>query len=319
MSLISIAMCTYNGERFLKEQLDSLVNQSYKNIELIICDDCSTDNTVRIIEEYMKEDDRIKFYQNKTNLGFVKNFEKAISLCSGDYIALADQDDIWKLEKLAVFIENIKDNILIYSDAELIDDNADKLNKHLIADKKNLVSGKCNKAFLFFNCVSGNTMMFKKELIDKILPIPSEFSFHDIWIAFISSSIGTITYTNESMIYYRRYSEQVTASKQRSYQSFFDRLKQKKEQYKKSARSSLNDFRCLAKLNFLDSDTIKLLKILVDHFENYDKGFFNKELYDLLILDLDSFFAIKQQKKRKKYARKISSKLKLNQLLFFSM
>jgi glycosyltransferase involved in cell wall biosynthesis len=108
--MISIAMCTYNGERFIKEQLDSILNQTYKNFELIITDDDSSDKTITIIKEYIKQDKRIKLYQNNSNLGFIKNFEKAISLCSGDYIVLADQDDIWKVNKLEIFLEQIKDN-----------------------------------------------------------------------------------------------------------------------------------------------------------------------------------------------------------------
>ena len=166
--LISIAMCTYNGERFVKEQIDSIIAQSYTKFELIVVDDCSKDNTINIIKDYQSKDDRIKLFQNENNLGFVKNFEKAISLCSGDYIALADQDDIWKKDKIEVFIKNIGDNLLIYSDAILIDQYSKEIGKELIRPNGNLVEGKCNKAFIFYNCVSGNTLMFKKELIKYI-------------------------------------------------------------------------------------------------------------------------------------------------------
>ena len=92
--LISIAIATYNGEKYLEEQLDSIYAQTYKNIEVIVTDDCSSDKTVEILKKYYKSHG-LKYVINETNLGFVKNFEKAISLCRGDYIALSDQDDIW--------------------------------------------------------------------------------------------------------------------------------------------------------------------------------------------------------------------------------
>src|SRR5688500_10348209 len=93
--LVSIALCVYNGEKFLREQLDSLVNQSYPNIEIIASDDRSTDASLLILQEYADRYPYFKFGQNEQNLGYVKNFEKVISLCSGDLIALSDQDDIW--------------------------------------------------------------------------------------------------------------------------------------------------------------------------------------------------------------------------------
>ena len=93
--LISIAMTSYNGEKYIREQLDSILTQTYGNFELIICDDRSKDSTVEIIKDYCIKDSRIKLYVNEKNLGFKKNFEKAISLCKGEYIALSDQDDIY--------------------------------------------------------------------------------------------------------------------------------------------------------------------------------------------------------------------------------
>lgn len=90
--MISIAMTTYNGEKYLREQLDSILNQTFSDFELIICDDCSKDATVKILEEYSLKDKRVRYFVNEKNLGFKKNFEKAISLCSGEYVAFSDQD-----------------------------------------------------------------------------------------------------------------------------------------------------------------------------------------------------------------------------------
>ena len=105
--MISIALTTYNGEKFLKEQLDSILNQTYSDYELVVCDDCSTDSTRQILKEYEKKDKRINVFLNNNNLGFKNNFEKAISLCTGEYIALSDQDDIWDEKKLEILLKKV--------------------------------------------------------------------------------------------------------------------------------------------------------------------------------------------------------------------
>src|SRR4051812_38033424 len=100
LPLISIALCTYNGERFVESQLLSLIKQTYLNLEIIIVDDCSTDNTLNIIAGYAAKDNRIKYWKNDLNLGFNQNFQKALSLTSGEFIAISDQDDIWHETKI---------------------------------------------------------------------------------------------------------------------------------------------------------------------------------------------------------------------------
>jgi len=315
--MISIAMCTYNGARFIKEQIDSIIVQTYHDFELIITDDGSIDDTIEIIKEYQKKDERIKLYQNEKNLGFVKNFEKAISLCNGEYIALADQDDIWKKNKLEVFLSEIKENVLIYSDAILIDEHSNKIGKELIRPVNHLVSGKCNKAFLLSNCVSGNTLMFKRELLEYILPIPKNMSFHDIWIAFVASTYGTITYTEESMTYYRRYSEQVTKAREKDYKGFFDRLKIKENIRIKDAKASENDLKLFLSLDILDDETRQIINILSEHFKNYQQIYFNYKLYKILNKYSDEIFAIYKKNKRAKRIRRTSIGLKLHKTTAF--
>ena len=98
--LVSIVLATHNGENYLKEQLDSLINQTYPVLEIIVVDDCSTDATVDIIKLYRQKYGHIKFYQNEAVLGPVKNFEKGMVLSAGEYISLCDQDDVWMPEKI---------------------------------------------------------------------------------------------------------------------------------------------------------------------------------------------------------------------------
>lgn len=95
-------MATYNGEKYIREQIDSILTQSVQDFEIVVCDDCSSDSTVKILREYEKKDSRIKIFVNEKNLGFLKNFEKAVSLCSGEKIAFSDQDDIWTKDHLDV-------------------------------------------------------------------------------------------------------------------------------------------------------------------------------------------------------------------------
>lgn len=96
----SVALCTYNGEKYIKEQLDSILNQTKKVDEIIVCDDCSSDKTVEILNHYSSTNPGLfKIYINEQNLRSVKNFEKAITLCTGDIIFLSDQDDFWVNEK----------------------------------------------------------------------------------------------------------------------------------------------------------------------------------------------------------------------------
>ncbi len=318
LTLVSIAMATYNGEKYIREQLDSILNQTYKNIELIITDDKSNDNTINIIKEYQKKDNRLKLYQNEINLDFVKNFEKAIGLCNGEYIALADQDDIWKLNKLEIFLDEIKENILIYSDAELIDGMSTKLDKNLIRPNKNLVRGSCSVSLLFYNCISGNTMMFKKELIPYILPIPESITFHDIWIGYVASVVGTITFTEENMIFYRRYSEQVTASRAKIKQSFSKKLLYKQQNLNDKNRNNLINYKIFLSFKNNSDEINRLLKMIINHLETFETGYFNINLYKYLKKNKDVVFAIKNKKNRNKYARKVAYKMNLNKITFFS-
>jgi len=203
--LISIALCTYNGERFLREQLDSLVNQTYQNLEIIAIDDCSTDNTLLILKEYENKFDFLNVYQNPNNLGFRKNFEKAISQCNGEFIALCDQDDIWRVDKLEIQCKLINENVLVYHDSELIDENGTALNKK-VSDVMNLYQGNQCHTFLFENCVSGHSCLLSKKLIPYILPFPPQI-YHDKWIAFVAASQGNISCSKEVLVYYRQHSD----------------------------------------------------------------------------------------------------------------
>lgn len=151
--MISIAMATYNGEKYLRKQIDSILDQTIQDFELIVCDDCSTDTTWNILLMYQLQDSRIKCYRNEENLGFKKNFEKAIGLCSGEYIALSDQDDIWTEKHLQVLVENLGERDLIGANAFLCDKNAKPIGTDLLSCSKIDFLPETQDGWFFFCCI----------------------------------------------------------------------------------------------------------------------------------------------------------------------
>lgn len=204
-ALVSIALCTYNGEKYLIEQLDSILNQTYTSLEIIVVDDLSKDNTLAILNSYQLKDQRIKIIRNESNLGYVKNFEKALGLCTGDYIALADQDDIWSLNKIELQLQHINNAQLIYHDSEFIDQNGKPIQKKM-SDLLNMYEGESPKPFIFYNCVSGHQCLFKRSLLSYCLPFPDKM-YHDRWLAFTAAANGGIKYLNEPLVKYRQHEQ----------------------------------------------------------------------------------------------------------------
>lgn len=210
---IDILLPTYNGEKYLKEQLDSILNQTYKNIRLIISDDCSKDSTPKILEEYRKKDERIELYLQKENIGVVKGIEFLLKKVKSNYYMLADQDDVWLPIKVEKSIETLtKQNAdLVFGDLEVVDQNLKtiypsfgdfmmlnrKINKYIDSYKVNYL----------YNCVTGCTVLSKKEFIEKILPIPTESKYliHDHWIGLIVALNGKLAYMPEKYIKYRQH------------------------------------------------------------------------------------------------------------------
>jgi glycosyltransferase involved in cell wall biosynthesis len=206
--LVSVALCTYNGEKHLKELLNSLILQTYRNIEIVVVDDCSSDTTYQILSDYKDRYTQISLYKNEINLGYSKNFEKTIRRCKGAFIALCDQDDIWDLQKINHLVDNIKSNVLIYHDSQFIDDKGRLINKKL-SKLVNFYAGDKPEAFIFFNCISSHAILFKKELIDHIIPFPGS-GFHDAWIGYVACNLGPITFLDKALVLYRQHVNSAT-------------------------------------------------------------------------------------------------------------
>jgi glycosyltransferase involved in cell wall biosynthesis len=202
-STVSIALCTYNGAAFIAQQLDSLLAQTHQNCEIIVVDDHSADDTISIIRRYADNHSSIKLYTNSENLGYTKNFEKAISLCTGAYIALCDQDDIWLEDKISTMVRLIGDNMLAYHDSEFVDEDGQPMNKRL-SNIKNCYSGNDSRIFLFENCVLGHALMFRREM----LPYIGKFTdtvIHDRWLAYVATNTGSILFIDQPLVKYRQH------------------------------------------------------------------------------------------------------------------
>jgi glycosyltransferase involved in cell wall biosynthesis len=205
--LISIVLCTYNGERFIGEQVESLIHQSYKNIEIIISDDASTDNTVAILEKY-RDHPVIKLFLQSSNTGSGKNFEFALKQARGGFIAFSDQDDTWLPEKIQKMFDAIGDSYLLYSDSELVNESGESLHKKL-SQLRRMYTGDQTTGFVFSNVVWGHAMFINRKLLGDILPIPAGIP-HDGWMGFRAATITGIKYLDIPLTKYRQHEATVT-------------------------------------------------------------------------------------------------------------
>jgi glycosyltransferase involved in cell wall biosynthesis len=221
---ISIALCTYNGEKFIRQQLESFLQQTLLPDELIVCDDSSTDGTCAILDDFQKKAPfPVKIHVNTPNLGARENFAKAINLCSGDLIFLSDQDDIWLPEKSAIyhayFLEQ-PDCLLLFANAYLIDDQGMR-NTHFLWDlmkftpqiaEKWLDNEKALQSLMVgLSYVTGATAAFRSTLKERALPFPdlkTQGWWHDGWLAFMAAAMDGLCYIPEVLTEYRLHQNQ---------------------------------------------------------------------------------------------------------------
>ena len=217
---IDIILATCNGEKFVGEQIDSILNQTYKKFNLIISDDKSDDDTKKILEEYAKKDNRIKLFFQENRLGVVKNFEFLLKQVTSPIYMLSDQDDYWLPNKVEKSVECLKKNNsdFVFGDLEVVDSNLNtiypsfgdfmllnkKINKYIDSYKFNYL----------YNCVTGCTVLGKSEYINKILPFPtySKYCIHDYWLGIMMGIYGKVSYIPEKYIKYRQHGNNVVGT-----------------------------------------------------------------------------------------------------------
>jgi glycosyltransferase involved in cell wall biosynthesis len=278
--IISVAMCTYNGEKYVRQQIESIINQRRPPNEIIICDDCSTDNTLNIIKDFegLHGITKIKIVVNNRNIGYLKNFESAISMCSGDIVVLCDQDDLWEPKKLEIIEKYFIDNphkLVVFSDGFIIDKDSRKKEKSLWEimglSKRDITKFKQNdgiKVLLKKDVITGATMAFRSQMKSYILPLDNHF-VHDSWIAMLATLQGKLGIIDEKLISYRVHIDQQIGSGHKNIR------KKIKEKHRFSREVyNLVVLKCevlehrLMNINYYDSLELNLLKEKKLHFKS---------------------------------------------------
>ena len=231
MSTVDIVLATYNGEKYLSEQLDSIIAQSHQDWRLLISDDGSTDDTLLLLERYAAHDERILLVNKTSQGGVVKNFSKALEHVTSNYIMFSDQDDFWLPDKVLYTLEMLISNekssenmpLLVFTDLIVVDEDLKIIKRSFYTDNNiNPLNNLDTRYLLWRSTVYGCTVMFNKALYEVAMPFATEVTMHDQWFALRASLTGRVLYLDESYIYYRQHANNVVGGRKRS---FAERLK----------------------------------------------------------------------------------------------
>jgi glycosyltransferase involved in cell wall biosynthesis len=213
-------MATYNGEKYIKEQLDSILIQLKENDEIIVSDDGSDDNTLNIIEKL--DDKRILVIKNNLQKGVNQNFENALKWAKGDFVFLSDQDDVWLPNKIEICMRELINHDLVVSNCIVVNENKKIVNYSYFKIAK---SGKGFLKNFYKSSYLGCCLAFKREILDKILPIPNNLLlFHDWWFGFIAELCYKVKFIETPCMYYRRHSETNSNTLSKSHLSLFKKI-----------------------------------------------------------------------------------------------
>jgi glycosyltransferase involved in cell wall biosynthesis len=208
--MISVCMATFNGNKYITLQLESILMQLNEGDEIVIVDDASTDETVQLIKNI--QDSRIKLFENMQNMGVIPSFSRSIYLARGEVIFLSDQDDIWlpnKVKEVMNIFAKKMDTTLCLSDAKIIDGTG-SIRKNTYFQ----IRGKFTPS-LFQNIIKnrflGCSISFKSSMKEHILPFPKNIPAHDMWIGIMNLIYGKVAYIDKPLFLYRRHTENVTS------------------------------------------------------------------------------------------------------------
>lgn len=300
--LVSVIICTYNGEKYLKAQVDSICNQTYINLEIIILDDCSTDLTVAIANEYTTLYSNIKVIVNEVNIGVDKNMEQGFILAKGKYICPSDQDDVWKENKIEVLVNLIKENkcSLVYCNGYFTDENMVKIKHEKFGDKPitendlyPFISGKNYQNLLIYNCISGHAMLFEKELGMELIPFDLKVIYYDQWLGIAALLRKGVSFTTEPLVYFRRHTTAVTHH-MRTHLQYYNHIK--------------NVLACLVSHPFFNTKQKKYVNTLFYLFDNNEKIINKFRLWWMISINILSLYKIRGKSTLSNlfYARKVA-------------
>lgn len=219
MSKISVCIATFNGEKYIEQQLVSILSQLDSDDEVIISDDGSTDKTLDIIKKI--NDNRIVLFANNNFKNPIYNIENTLVKASGDHIFLSDQDDVWLPNKVNTLKKHLKKYDLVISDAFVVDENLNILKDSFFA-LNNSQAGIIKN--LLKNSYLGCCMAFNSNLLSTVLPFPKSIPMHDWWIGLIAEYYGKTLFCEDKLIYYRRHGKNASATSEKSPNSFCNKI-----------------------------------------------------------------------------------------------
>jgi len=217
--MISVCVATYNGEKYIKEQLDSILSQLGDEDEIIISDDGSQDQTLKLITEY--NDSRIKVFQNSFQ-NLILNFEFALKQANGDFIFLSDQDDVWLPNKIKICANYLMNYDIILTNCKVVNANLEVINDSFFKlnnSKKGFFSNLSKNSYL------GCCLAFRKEVLRKAIPFPKSIPMHDIWLGFVSEVFYKVKFIDEPLLLYRRHGKNESPTAESSPYSLLQKIK----------------------------------------------------------------------------------------------
>src|SRR5215213_363952 len=278
---VSVVVCTYNGEKFLHQQLESLISQTYPDLEIIISDDNSTDSTVKIAESFQRRDPRIQIHINKNNLGYNRNFEQAFDLATGDFIAVCDQDDIWKPNKIEAMMPLFVDGaILICCRSVRFRNQIPDVEKYC---RRKLFTGNDIRRLMYVNDIAGHNIIFKKELVQFAKPFP-EGVFYDWWLTIVAAVFGTVKATDKVYTFHRWHTDNATLRK-----------KEQKIQTRSAASARFLTLQNILKLDALEKEDLMFAKKLYEALATLQGRSFSLTLLIFLLRHSATLFFFKKQ------------------------
>jgi len=214
--MVSVLLASYNGEKYIREQMDSILNQTFPDLKVVISDDLSTDRTPAIIREYEEQyPDRVKSLKNEESSGSAQNnFFRLLSAASDEYIMLCDQDDVWMADKVEITLKEMKRleadygmdiPLLVHSDLSVADEECRVLHKSMAEYQKIAVHDNRLSHYLVENNITGNTVMINRAFLPLLAHKPEECVMHDWWLGLLASCFGKVSYIDRPLVLYRQH------------------------------------------------------------------------------------------------------------------
>jgi glycosyltransferase involved in cell wall biosynthesis len=309
MDNISVVMTTYNGSKFLVAQIESIMAQTRHPDEVVIVDDCSTDNSYEILQTYQaKYPGLIRVYQNFSRLGINKNFEKAAQLSTGALIFFSDQDDVWNPEKIQTMVDRFDGVSLLYSNAVIIDEQGRVISEsELEFNDVPAISGNPLIYLLQSNSISGHNILITKELLHTAIPFSSNIVY-DHWLGIVACLNEGIAFIDDVLVMHRMHNSNsmnnpsLQKIKKDNQVGKISKLKS----FRRDSGRKLSAINRIIEIGSSDKVSMGIVKLYAEHLTNAKTSFFNLKLYKLLLGYMDGLHGDVAPKKLKKMAHKMS-------------